>query len=76
MTNKSRGINWSKYRPRPKPIGYEVDQNRKQWPYHLFDKNRKPIAKAMEAYRDRNYRYPKGVIPIYENEEQKGEENA
>lgn len=75
MTNKSRGINWSKNRPRPTPIGYKVDQNRKQWPYHLFDKNRKPITKAMEAYRNRNYRYPKGVTPIYENNMEKGEES-
>lgn len=67
MTNKSKGINWSKNRPRPTPVGYIVDPSRKQYPYHLFDKNRKPIRSAMEKYRDRNYRYPLGITPIYEN---------
>jgi hypothetical protein len=64
---KSQHKYWSKTNPRPKPIGYQVNPNRKQFPAHLFDKDHDPRPHAMEAYRKRNYRYPAGITPIYED---------
>lgn len=66
---------YSKNNPRPRPIGYRVAPSRKVFPPHLFDKanGNDPIPEAMEAYRDRNYRYPYGITPIYENK--KGDED-
>lgn len=64
---KSKRIRWSKHNPRPKPIGYKILPSRKHFPPYLFDKSsgNDPIPKAMEEFRDRNYRYPDGVEPIY-----------
>jgi hypothetical protein len=70
MTTKSTGKYWSKNNPRPKPIGYKVSADRKVFPPYLFnrDAGNDPIPQAMEDYHDRNYHYPVGVTPIYENE--------
>lgn len=77
MATKSTKKYYSKNNPRPKPIGYRVDSNRKQFPAHLFDKENgnDPIPTAMEDYYDRNYRYPDGITPIYD-EQNKGKEQA
>ena len=70
---KSQRKYWSKNNPRPKPIGYQVDPSRKVFPPYLFGKDHDPIPHAMEDFRDRNYRYPAGVTPIYENDKGKEE---
>lgn len=75
MATKSRGIYHSKHHPRPKPIGYIISQDRKRFPRYLFDKNHDPIFSAMEEYRNRNYRYPLGVTPIYKDDDKKGEKD-
>ena len=71
---KSQRKYWSKKNPRPKPIGYRVDESRKQFPVHLFDKGHDPRPHAMEAYRKRYYKYPFGITPIYENDKRKEDE--
>jgi hypothetical protein len=67
---------FSKNNPRPTPIGYKVEPNRKQFPVYLFDKKHgnQPIAEAMEDFYKRNYHYPVGITPIYEEIKSKKEE--
>jgi hypothetical protein len=69
MTDKPK--RYSKFNPRPKPIGYRVEPTRKQFPPHMFDRKNgnKPIPRAMEAYYDFNHRYPVGITPIYQESE-------
>jgi hypothetical protein len=65
---------FSKNNPRPKPTSYHVDPNRKTFPPSLFTKAHQPRPSAMEDFRNRYYRYPKGVTPIFENTNKRKEE--